>query len=560
MRRLSVSLCILSVFCLSIYGLAAGQISDGSEKRSDIYEQMLNEGLRNLEPYSYVLVLRAKSDLAHAKDLLAEAERHSPDSPAFYFEQARHNFPDLFTSMGDFLEGLKAYGRNFFWAFSLSGLLFVSLVLSLAVALTVVALIRFLLSLSLLAHDMTERKKLFTLLIILVASSVFGIGPFLLALLLLASLYLRGFSKTPAFLGFLLLFSCPFIFKTANVFLTAPTDKLRAVVETNEARGNNLALQALRGEQDKASRFSYALALKRVGQFTDALEAYQSIPEEERDYKTYTNLGNIYLAMGAPQPAEEAYKKAESLGGSAILFYNMSQFYRDIFQYSKGDEYFRKATEINRDAVSRFAAHASRNPNRFVIDETLSFRQLWHEAIRNSGTAIVPAINPSVISAVSLVLFASFLFMAKGAGKLARRCSRCGKIFCEKCARGPHRQDICPACYGSIIKPVEESPKDRVATLLKLQERQKRFKTIVRLFSFMPPGIAQIYAGRVLDGFIYLWVFAFAVLVAALDPIISVGLGPYSHRWLSVPMAIFAIVLYLSSNLSVRRRLEKGWL
>ena len=440
MRGLSIiglTLCFAVLLSFNCFG------AEGVKTPSDVYEERLDQGLRNTEPYSHALVKKAQANPSEGKSLLAEAERHSPDTPAFYFERAKNDFPNLFTSMGDFLEGLRAYGRNFFYLFSLSGLLFASLILSLAITLATVALIRFPMSAALLAHDIGERKKFIVLPLILIPLSLLGPAPLLLGPLFVSGLYLRGTDRAPAIIAFILLALCPLLIKTSNIFFSAPTPELRAIVEVNEARENELALQVLRAKEDYASKFSYALALKRTGRFEEAISAYQSIPENERDAgrpagkdrRVYTNLGNAYAAiantgegLGSPSVGlalvKETYEKAEGLASPSVaLFYNMSQIYRDTFDYSKGDEYFKKATGLDKDAVSQFAAQSSRNPNRFLVDETLSRKDMLGAAISNSGEAIRPAANPLIVSVASIGLFVLFIILGRTSMQRARRCS-----------------------------------------------------------------------------------------------------------------------------------------
>lgn len=541
-RGLSIILIILSI---------VAECSAG-----DIYEERLNQGLRNSEPYSYLLIKRASSEPNETQRLIAEAERLSPDFPVVYFEQARLKFPNMFQSMGDLFEGLKSYKRNFFWLFSLSGLLYTGFIIASGITILIIEIIRFSKDIPLFAHDTKESRGLLSLLVLLIGFSLIGPIGFLLILVFISGLYLRGANRIPIYIAFIFISLCPVLIKAGNLFFSEPTPKLRTIVEVNEARGNDLALEVLNNEKDYPSMLSYGLALKRAGRFQEAVSVLSSI--EEKDLRVYNNLGNIYWAMGNASSAIEAYKKAEELGGSVRVFYNLSQIYRDSFKFSEGDEYFQRASKLNKDLVSEFTATTSREFNRFLIDETLSRGEILRLAVRDSKAVFKPFIPPLFISISAIILLVAFIALSRV--RRARRCSRCLDIFCERCAKKPHREDICPTCYESIIKPVEESPKDRVAKLLRLQKRQKRTKLAVKVLSYAPPGLAQIYAGRVLDGSVYVFLFIFSITIYLLNPLIRAGLGTFSHSWLDIPMAGFSVILYIASNLSIRRRLQKGWL
>jgi hypothetical protein len=100
----------------------------------------------------------------------------------------------------------------------------------------------------------------------------------------------------------------------------------------------------------------------------------------------------------------------------------------------------------------------------------------------------------------------------------------------------------------------------RVSALLDAYEHKDKINKVVRILSFLPPGIAQISVGRTLSGFIFLWMFAFCAVALWLNPLIGAGLAGYSHSWLNVPLIVAMVVLYLSSTIYVNGRLESGWL
>ncbi|MDP2167392.1 MAG: hypothetical protein Q8J64_03560 [Thermodesulfovibrionales bacterium] len=540
-----------------------GEAVPANVEKKDLFNRQLDRGVKNTEPYSYVLDKRAGKNPSEAKQLLAEAVRHSPDTPAFYFRLAAGSFPDIFKGTTYTLEGIKAYKRNLWWLLSLTGLLYLSLLASAIASITVFTLISFLKALPLIKHDIEEDWRKLLMPLLLIPLSLLGPLFFGASLLFLAGLYLKGANKAPVYVALLLLIASPLLLRLTNILLSASTPELRAIVSVNEQRGNTPAVQALAGHKDFASRFSYALAMKREGRLEEAIAEYQDIIKADNDTRLYTNLGNAYAAIGNAALAKESYQKSVELRPSATAFYNLSQIYRDTLEFDKGDNYFAKARELDREAVSKFMAIAARTPSRFVIDETLSQRELRTLALKNPAEAFFPpsARGDVLMSAAASALCILFLISAGPMRQRARRCSRCNEIFCKKCAEGrPHKEDICPKCYISIIKPAEEAPKERVAKLLRIHEKKSSSRSIIRLLSFTLPGISQMYAGRALGGLIYLWLFLFMAAAAALNPLIGTGLGTYSHVWLNPPLIAGACLLYLASFLSIRRRLQKGWL
>ncbi|MCX5717862.1 MAG: hypothetical protein NTW44_06045, partial [Nitrospirae bacterium] len=180
----------------------------------DTYESRLDRGLRNNEPYSYVLIKKAHADPLKAKGLLTEALKYSPDLPPAYFEMAKISFSPsangIFESLDYAIKGFKAYKKNFWWLMSISGLFVVSLTVSLVVVLAVVTAIRLFIDTPLLSHDIKENKKKVLIALFLVPLSFFGPLFFMTGSLLLLGLYFRGMNKAVVYASVLLLLLSPF--------------------------------------------------------------------------------------------------------------------------------------------------------------------------------------------------------------------------------------------------------------------------------------------------------------------------------------------------------------
>ncbi|MBS1113739.1 MAG: hypothetical protein H6Q92_1502, partial [Nitrospirae bacterium] len=78
----------------------------------DLYEDQLDRGIRNSEPYSYLLINASKTDKDNARSLLQDARKYSPDLPAPYFEIAKNAFGlsprGIFESVDSMLQGIAA--------------------------------------------------------------------------------------------------------------------------------------------------------------------------------------------------------------------------------------------------------------------------------------------------------------------------------------------------------------------------------------------------------------------------------------------------------------------
>lgn len=552
MRRLSLA---------ALTALLLSALVPAHAGAKDFYELQIDMGVRNNEAYSHTLIGLAMEDAENKDQFLSDAVKHSPDIPAFYFELAKAALPNLFKSVAYMTQGFKAYWRNFWWSLSLIGTLYFGAVVSFVFAAAALLLIRLPQSVPLMMHDIDEDRKKLLIPLLLIPLSFMGPLFFLAGAFFVVGLYLRKTDKGVVYAVMLLLLLSPLFLRLGNILISAPTSKLRAIVAVNEGRGNKYALLSLPGEEDFESRFSYALALKREGIFEEAISQYESIDSKKKDIRSRVNLGNTYAAAGEMDFAKSTYENTLEINPTVTAYYNLSKVYRSTFNFPKGDDYYAKAMKLDRDRVLQFDDVAGTHYNRFVMDETLNESEFWQIAMQDSERVINPfPVNPYTASALSIAILVLFIVVDKQIAYRARRCSRCGAVFCAKCVSGTQWGEMCHECYNSLVKPQEQAPKDRVSKLLTIHEKRNRARGVIRVLSYTLPGLAQIYSGKALSGIVFLWLFLFPITVLVLSPFLSVGLSEYSHSPITLPLTLLSVLLYFISNFSIRRRLQKGWL
>ncbi|MDH4233045.1 MAG: tetratricopeptide repeat protein, partial [Nitrospirota bacterium] len=363
-------LLIIIVLCLTALP-AAG-------RGEDLRESLLNRGIKSSEAYAYQLIERAGENSPASVQLLKEAVQISPNLPAVYFELAKKTFSlsssGIFESVNYIVEGLHAYLRNFWWSFTLAGSFFFSSVISFVAAVAVIIAIRFPGDLRLFAHDMAEKRYLAFPLVVLAILSFLSPFLFLAGMLVLLGVYMKSIDRTVVYGFLILLVISPAVFKASSLFVKVMTSAdMKAIVEVNESKDNRRAVTILKNSDDDASLFSYALALKREGRYEDAAALYQRLLQRRPDEKVYVNLGNCYVGLNEMDEAITCYLKAADISPLASAYYNLSQISRLMLDYTKGNEYFNRALAIDRNAVEDYRSIYSRNPNRVVVDETLSY-------------------------------------------------------------------------------------------------------------------------------------------------------------------------------------------
>jgi tetratricopeptide (TPR) repeat protein len=533
----------------------------------DLYEEQLDKGIRNSEPYSYLLINASKTDQEKALSLLLDAQKYSPDLPATYFEISKNKFAlsphGIFESVDYMLQGIAAYKRNFWWSFMLSSSVLTSALLSFLVSVLVLIMIRLPQDLPLFSHDIREEKTK-SFLLLLLSSALFGPLLLLGGMLLLISFYQKKWDRLvlSLFIAFLLL--SPWIFRTVStIFYASTSGTLKAVVQVNESRDSTYALSTLSGSDNPVELFSYALALKREGHYHDAIDINASLLSTKSDPRTYINLANNYVALNDFGKAIDLYKRSLERTAYPSAFYNLSQVYRETLDFDKGEEYFLSAQKLDRGAVSLYRSIYSRNPNRFVIDEPLPMGDIYEYAktkakkLFTGGLSALPLFMMPLIGVLFALLY---FFVQKRYKNWAYRCSRCGKILCTKCEKHILWGHMCLQCYGSLIKLDEFDAKERITRLLAVYEYQQKRRKTIKILSLILPGWGLIYGGNLLYGFLFLWAFLFSLFVLIMNSFFVIEMATFSHYWLNLSATVLLFLLYLLSNAATRRRLAKGWL
>ena len=535
---------------------------------TNLYEEQLNRGIRNSEAYSYLLIKEAETNKAAARHLLQEAVMYSPDLPAAYFQLSKNSFSltprGIFEAVDYTLQGIAAYKRNFWWASMMAASLFTSAILSFILSVLIIIIIRLPEDIPLFSHDVQEERTNLLLLLVL-AIAVFGPLYLLGALLVLISLYQRRFlDKFIIYCYALFLLASPWVFQTFSVIFTAPASPgLTAVVQVNESKDGRYALSLLKNSANSIELFSYALALKREGRYKEAIDIYDRLIAMKPDPRAYNNLANCYVAVHDWEKAKYFYKKSIELKQLASAFYNLSQVYRESFDFEKGEEYFLSAQRLDNEEVFRFRSISGRNPNRFVVDETLPLPTLWEYARGKAAGRVTMGLSllpPGFTPAMGFFMALLFFVLNRKFKNRAYRCSKCAKILCNHCEKRILWGRMCSQCYRSLVKLDELDAKERIAKLLAVYEHQKRRRDFLKGMSFIVPGSCQIYAGNILYGLLFLWPFLFFLLIPLMNSFFVMGMSNFSHLWLNLISLYLMVVIYFISNVITRRRLAKGWL
>ena len=535
-----------------------------AQQGSGYLEQLLDRGL-SMDSYESRVLLQKASEAhgADAASLLADAAAISPNLPAVHLRLALVKLPDAFESISELIAAAEAYKHSFWWSMSLRGSAIQAFVAATLLGLAVLIAVRLAADLPLLMHDINEKRPRLILPALMIPCSVLGPALVLLAALMTMCLYARK-GLAVFYLAAALAFALPVLQGQLDAAYSASMPRMAAIVGVNEGSDNSYAIGVLSGYDDYMSRFAYGLALRRVGRVEESVAVYRKLLQETPgDRRSLVNLGNAQFTAGRFNEARDSYQKAYEIEKTAVSAYNLSMASRALFDYASGDKFYGEAAALDSQVVSSFNSIASKNPNRTVMDSVFTKDRL-EDYISQNGTnaaSLYPMGNKAAMAGAGALAVIFTVLQFSGMG-LAGRCTNCGNVLCERCAPSRTYAGKCASCHRLLAEFDDTSPRAKVARMLSSMRIKDKLRDRLKALSFAPPGMAQIYAGKLFEGYLYLVGFLYLVFAAILaaDPVFTVGLVGLTHVWLTPFLAAGAVLLYLLSFLSVNRRLEIGWL
>lgn len=528
-------------------------------------DEITNRGLRNDTVLSYELIEKAHNEPDKAREYAEQAVLASPDLPAGYFHLAWVTIAGF--SPKNFLEGLNylvqglgAYKRNFWWSFSLSGIIYMSILITIIPTVFLIVLVRLPLDLPLINHEIREEGKHFVIFILVFIMSIMGPLFFLAAMLLLVSFYFQKGNIVFTYAVFGLLILLPLLLRPVEVYYSAAlSPEVKAIVAVNQGNDNSYAFNALAGKEGTAELFTLALAQKREGKIREAIVTYNRILKQSPgDSRVLNNLANCYAILQRYDEAKEAYERALESGKRASVYYNLSQISRDRLLFEEGDRFFDEARKVDPDAVAEYRSTASMNPNRLYVDLTLDNGDLWKYAFEKRGRkphtfAIIPTWLTPI---VGIMIFISLFIFSRMNRNKAYSCRRCGVIICHKCERSLKWGSMCHDCFTALVS-LEKDPRDRIAKIMSVYDKKRSKRSIIMFLSFLFPGLHLVYARKIVKGAGLLFLFLLPPAVYIMNALNDFPIYPYSQIWLFFFLAPLMPIIYILNVILTRRFLKK---
>jgi len=133
------------------------------------------------------------------------------------------------------------------------------------------------------------------------------------------------------------------------------------------------------------------------------------------------------------------YRASIAIRPLASAYYNLSQVSREGLDFEKGNEYFSRALEIDRNAVTGIPGRSlGRTQTGSLLMRLFPLQSLWNLDVANAreGSHIQPFWLPHGLFRLQHCFpDLRLLYDEHNAGNKAYRCRRCNEIFCPRCEK-----------------------------------------------------------------------------------------------------------------------------
>jgi tetratricopeptide (TPR) repeat protein len=539
------------------------------------------KGLRNLEPQSITLIsmgLEAlrKGRREEAISYFKGAASLSPDLPQSYIYLARASFSltteGLTQTVGYMRDAWRALRNNFWWSFRTSGNFLIALYLSMYISIILLTIILIVPRFNLYIHDIHEDRRR---LILLIPAVVFVfLGPIfgILASILPLWLYLKKNEKYLIYALFLIVaIMIPLVPFLSSFFGASANVTLRNIININSGLYTGDTVYLLKGKDDYETAFTYALDLKRKGHYKEAIEVYESLLGKYgriADAKLYNNIANCYVGLNDNETALQYYTKALQITELASTYYNLSQMYREFFDFKKGEKFYSKALSVSPEKVHLFTGLRGTTVNSFVVDEILSIGELWALAFRttSSGSSsghlgkMLSFTNKWVSYFILILTIIAINIYERMTHVFAYRCVRCGTIQCSHCEKKLARGDMCHLCYSALTDITSLKVKERLSRIVQIHRYREDRIQKVKLMTLLLPGSGHLYYGWTIQGFLIMFFFIFLLITALIwtyfNPSVAMIDAAKLFRWVSL---IGLALIYIITVADVFRKVPRRW-
>jgi hypothetical protein len=376
----------------------------------------------------------------------------------------------------------------------------------------------------------------FLALVLLATPVALGLGPFAVAAVALAAvwLYLSRAERLVATAALAALLALPWAAEQA-ARLTAWTGTAAEQVDALE-RGaladdaaDAIAARAASAPAPAALSAALGRHYKRRGALDEALRWYRTAAgPEERDAGLQVNVGNVLFLKGDAEGAKAAYLAAtdRAQGDLVVLaaaHYNLSKLYVRTSDMEKSAAARDKAEREAPGFLRRYGSDDDFSANRYLVDVPVPAARIAALARADAGAREVGGWARAAVAGRlpraawpwgGAALLALLWLVTLGARALApaRACEKCGGPACLRC--DPAAGELCGQCVNVYLKKGVVDARDRLRKEAQVRRHARLDQLLARALAVAAGGAGPIWAGAAVRGALLLVALLFAVFIA----------------------------------------------
>jgi tetratricopeptide (TPR) repeat protein len=522
--------------------IAIGNEQGGTILLAQLQEEMIDLGASSLRPYSASLlrearILAVRGEYEKAVVLCRAAAVFGQILPEAHLTLAHITWMQNKLDITGVVQEMVQAARAYLLGFNGLAVLMINLGFLLLVAVAAFFGIFFLTQLvryaRLLLHELSERvpgvsgrlTAAMVLLLLLVFPLLVGWGLYGLCIVWLVLFWSYAGNKERAvyllFLFFALLvpFWTGVVQRSSEVFYG---DYIQQLIQHRDGLSDDATVSTLlrlgkERPHDPRVLFMLGTAYKKRGEYEKSRQTLQRAVSMNPGMAMYhNNLGNVLYAQREPQQALRMYEKAIALDpNDAAFHFNLSAVQRDLFMLRESEAEYSKARKMNPVQTSYYVTILGPSYNRMVIDSTLPWRALFQDFFREvaggkgPGSLVHEFImgQRGELTQAALLMFGLLVvsFLRRFFG-VARRCEKCGKIFCKKCQTAVPHGAVCSQCVYVFAEGAGIGVKERTRKIIEIRRNREQNGDTGRLLGLLIPGGGHIYFGWLATGFVVLFI------------------------------------------------------
>lgn len=304
------------------------------------------------------------------------------------------------------------------------------------------------------------------------------------------------------------------------------------------------------------------------GNYKSAASYYKNALEAESNSpKILNNLGNLSYYSKDYDQAILYYQQAIKAEPSLVsAYYNLSQTYREMLLFEKGDAIFEKASKISVQKTESYAMKSEHYPDYPVIEERFTKADLWKRLLNETGSEVgfdqriwqgmvgnISLSNAPFLSVSWMLLlsFFGFLYAKFFSGK---QCAFCKVAICKRCVKRLFSYQICRPCEMRFITVRRKSDFASVENAIK---RVPSWMYPV----FLIPGGGHLVIKKTKTGFFILVLFFLAFSTIIFGEFLVPPTEWYLHSAESLLPKMSLLLLYFIAFLDLfLKRSANKWL